>query len=209
MTTIEATVLRKISEYHPKGGLDHTTRIFLALCSINHQQVKGHLERVGLLSERTAEILKKDMLAAFFGGLLHDIGKIVFPYTLFNGHNISPAEYQEVKRHTAAGFQILRELHEFVGLCAGFHHAVYQSGYGLTADDFPKNWSPATIKKVLEISTIISICDFIDAATHRQTKILDGSGDKSDDLAEMLKKKYPDDIQVVEAALKANSELNL
>lgn len=162
-----------------------------------------------MLAERTAEILNKDKVAAFFGGLMHDIGKIVLPYNLFDGHNISPEEYAEVKNHVIAGFTILKDTHEFIALCAGIHHALYRSGYGLTLEDFPKNWSLATIKKVLEISAIISICDFIEAATHRKTVILDGSGDKSQSLPEMLRNKYPDDIQVVEAALKANSELNL
>lgn len=206
---IEKLVLQKIDEYRPSGGLDKTAKLILTLSAINHKPVKAHLERVALLSEKTAEMQNKDTKASFFGGLTHDSGKIVQPHTLFDGHNISAEEYKEVKEHAVSGFQILKEYHEFVGLCAGLHHNVYKLGYGITIDDFPKNWSLSTIKKVLEISTIISICDFIDAATHRATKIMDGSNNKSENLEEMLKNKYPNDIQTIEIALKANNELKL
>jgi len=106
-----------------------------------------------------------------------------------------------------AGFRALRGLHAFTALCAGLHHNLYKAGYGLTLDDFPKEWSMATIKKVLEISALISICDFIDAFTHRATKILDGS--KGADLRTMLVQKYPDDVGMVELAMMANEDMGL
>ena len=53
--------MKKITEYKPKGGLDHTAKFFLALCDINHDSTKGHVERVALLSEATAKVLRKDL----------------------------------------------------------------------------------------------------------------------------------------------------
>ena len=169
------TVQNKITRYKPKGGLDHTARFFLALCEINHDSTKDHVENVALLSEATAKILKKDPKAAFFGGLLHDLGKLVLPCSLFDGHNVDTAEYERIKTHSQAGFKVLQKFHLFVALCAGLHHNLYKAGYGLSGDMFPKEWSPATIKKVLDLSMIISICDFVDAYTHRTTEIKDGS----------------------------------
>jgi hypothetical protein len=101
-------------------------------------------------------------------------------------------------------FKALQKFHLFVALCAGFHHNLYKAGYGLTVDMFPKEWSPATIKKVLDISTIISICDFVDAFTHRDTKIKDGSdqGQAEPDLKDMLYNKYPNDMLIVDTVLK-------
>ena len=95
--------------------------------------------RVALLSEEVARRQEKDAKAAFFGGLLHDIGKIVLPHQLFDGHDIDPVEYTEVKKHAIAGFEVLRKFHEFVALCAGTHHALYASGYGLELKDFPSD----------------------------------------------------------------------
>ena len=91
-----------------------------------------------------------DKKAAFFAGLLHDVGKIVLPADLFDGHNISAEEYARVKEHAIAGFRVLMQFHYFTALCAGLHHALYKKGYGLAIDDFPKEWGLETIKKVLE-----------------------------------------------------------
>lgn len=195
----ETVVQNKITAYQPKGGLIQSSKLFLALAEINHESTKAHVENVALLAEAVALSLKKDAKASFFAGLLHDIAKITLPAPLFDGHNVSPEEYVQIKKHAQDGFNALMKLHLFTALCAGLHHNLYKSGYGVTVEDFPKNWSPATIKKVLDISMIISICDFIEAFTHRKTKILDSS--KSSDLKTMLYEKYPDDQQIVDAAL--------
>jgi len=202
-------VLRKIKVYNPLGGLEHTARLFLAFSEVNHESTKRHVENVALLSEDTAKILKKDEKAAFFAGLLHDIGKMFLPASLFDGHEISSEEYAQVKDHAKMGFKALKKFHLFIALCAGLHHNLYKAGYGLFLVDFPSGWSPATIKKVLEISVIVSICDFIDAYTNRKTKIRENSGrDYSKvSLKSMLYTKYPDDHQVVDAALLSQKAL--
>lgn len=206
---ISDIVLEKIEAYEPKGGLDHTAKIFLKLGSINHKQVKEHQERVALLSEEIAIRIGKDPKPAFFGGLMHDIAKLVLPYDLFEDRNISDEEYLEIKKHALMGFEILRDFHEFTALCAGLHHALYKSGYGLTLKDFPPEWDLVLVKKVLDISAIISIADFIDAFTHRKTSIKDGSDKNSSSLEEMLKAKYPNDLKLVEIALKVQKELDM
>ncbi|HBM45450.1 MAG: Metal dependent phosphohydrolase [Parcubacteria group bacterium GW2011_GWF2_38_76] len=195
---IRELILKKISEYQPKNGLDYIARFFISMASVRHGKVTGHIERVALLSEVVAKRLKMDAKAAFFAGLLHDVGKIILPYYLFDGHNINQEEYEEVKKHAILGSEALKCDYLFTGLCAGLHHAMYQKGYGLTVKDFPESLSPATIKKVLQISAIVSISDFIEAFTHRTTKIKDGSDKTGDDLKSMLYAKYLDDIQLVE-----------
>ena len=206
---ISDIVLKKIDDYKPKGGLDHTARIFMKLGSINHLHVKKHQERVALLSEEIAIRTGKDPKPAFFGGLMHDIAKFLLPHDLFEDRNISDEEYQKIKKHPVKGFEILKDFHEFTALCAGFHHALYESGYGLTLKDFPPDWDLELVKKVLDVSIIISIADFIDAYTHRKTSIRDGSDKGSSSLEEMLKAKYPNDHQTVEVALKVQKELNM
>jgi len=201
---VSKVVLEKIDTYEPRGGLEHTARLFLALSGVNHRQVKGHIERVALLAEAVAVKLQKDAKATFFAGLLHDVGKIILPADLFDGHNIDAKEYAKVKEHAMGGFEVLKQFHHFTALCAGLHHALYKKGYGLTMDDFPAEWGLETIKKVLEISAIISICDFIDAFTHRKTKIKDGSDKGSPDLREMLREKYPNDHLMIDIALREN-----
>lgn len=200
-------VKKKIEKYAPQGGLDHTAKLFLVLCGVNHSPVRGHMERVALLAEGVAKRMQKDTKAAFFGGLLHDVGKILLCASLFDGHNINAKEYAKVKTHAIAGFEALKEFHLFTAYCAGFHHALYDRGYGLESKDFPDDWNPATIKKVLDISTIVSICDFVDAFTTRGTKIRDGSDSEASNLIGMLEKKYPNDRMFIAAALKENEKI--
>jgi hypothetical protein len=198
MTNIENTIARKISAYKPKGGLETTANLFLAMAKNYHFSTMEHAMRVGMMCEEVAKKQKKDKKAAFFAGLLHDMGKILLPSDLFSGRDISDEEYLRVKEHALVGFKSLKKLHMFTAFCAGFHHNLYKRGYGLSAKDFPKTWSPCTIKKVLDISTIVSICDFIDAFTNRKTKIKSGG---SGDLKKMLLEKYPDDQVVVQECL--------
>jgi hypothetical protein len=198
---LRETVLQKIDQYNPKGSLAHTARLILGLYYINHESTGQHVSRVALRAEAVALATKKDAKAAFFGGLLHDIAKVILPANLFDGHNISAEEYAQVKTHAKAGFDVLKDHHMFTALCAGLHHNLYKEGYGVTVKDLPNTWSPSTIKKVLEISTIISICDFIDAFTHRTTSIKDGSNASVTDLQSMLYQKYPNDQLLVDTAI--------
>lgn len=145
---LDTIIHKKIKEYNPKGGLAFTAMFFIALAEVNHRSTKDHVEKVALLSEATAIKLRKDAKAAFFAGLLHDVGKLLLPSNLFDGHNITPDEYDTVKKRARDGFKALMKLHIFTALCAGFHHNLYQAGYGVSIEDLPTKWSPATIKKV-------------------------------------------------------------
>jgi putative nucleotidyltransferase with HDIG domain len=194
-------VLEKIEGYQPQGGLDISSKLFLHMATVRHAEVRDHCERVALLAETTAFKLQKDAKATFFAGLLHDIGKVMLPAELFDGHNISSEEYALVKEHAYDGFRALKDMHLFTALCCGAHHAMYKAGYGLSQEDLPKDWGMSTVKKVLEIAAIVSICDFVDAYTHRTTTIKDGS--QGPDLKTMLETKYPDDLQIVHTVLRA------
>lgn len=207
MGDIDGVILNKIDAYCPSGKIDHTVKLFLSILSLMHKTTKEHLERVALLAEATAINLRKDPKAAFFGGLLHDFGKLMLPYDLFDGHEISSEEYGEIKRHSLMGFEALKGFHLFSALCAGLHHNLYFKGYGAKMSDFPPDWPPLLVKKVLDISTIISICDFVDAYMTRGTKIKDGSGVGG--LKMMLLSNYCNDSMIVEAVLGARDKLDL
>jgi putative nucleotidyltransferase with HDIG domain len=198
---LNKVIRNKISKYKPKNGLDHIATFFISLSSIKHGNVTGHVERVALLSEAVAKKLKLDTKLAFFAGLMHDVGKIVLPFNLFDGHNITKKEYEEVKKHAIYGSEMLSNTYLFTSLCCGLHHAVYQNGYGLTLNDFPENVNVNILKKTLTISTIVSICDFIEAFTHRNTKLHSSSGLIPKNLRQLLYEKYPYDTYKVDIAL--------
>lgn len=205
--SLRELILNKISEYQPKNGLDYIARFFLSLISVKHEKVTGHVERVALLAEAIARRVKTDSKAAFFAGLMHDVGKLVLPYPLFEGYDINDEEYEEIKKHAILGSEVLKDDYIFTSLCVGLHHAMYDKGYGLTMKDFPENYSPALIKMVLEISTIVSISDFIEAFTHRGGKMKSDSGVVENDLKSMLYAKYLNDIRLVDIALEEYSKI--
>lgn len=204
MKNLKRKVSQKINAYKPKGGLDHTARFVLNLCRLNHNDVEGHLERVGLTAERVAELTGKDAKAAFFAGILHDIGKVLLPSYLFKGQNITAEEYRIIKTHAQLGFDALKDTHLFTAYCAGLHHNLYRDGYGLSVKNFPKKWGVDTIKLILDISMIISICDFIDAASTRSTKRMDGS---EGELFDLLRKKYKSEEPLIHSCLAAYNQL--
>ncbi|MBT4849812.1 HD domain-containing protein [Candidatus Parcubacteria bacterium] len=184
--------------------------VFLALISVNHVLVKVHCERVALLAENAARVLDLDVKAAFFAGLLHDIGKLTLPSGLFDDGEIDAEEYQQIKTHAIAAYEILDDFHLFIALCAGLHHAVYEHGYGLTTEELPKNWPVELKNKVIRIATLVSICDFVDAASHRKSRFIEASSLKvrkeDSSLRDKLIEQYPNKETTIDAVLEANQE---
>ena len=203
--TIPEDIAKLMAEHAPKGHLEHTARLILKLFGVNHARVKMHVENVARLSVIVGEEMEKDCNAILYSALLHDLGKLFLPADFFSGRDISMDEYGEVKKHAVMAYQAIGDEHMFVALCASLHHAMYEKGYGLSMADFPEGLQPRTVKKVLEIATIISVCDFIEAFTHRETTPKDGV---VLDLPKALKEKYPDDHLIVEKALEAAAYLN-
>jgi hypothetical protein len=206
--SISRIVQKKIEEYDPSGNLDHTARLILALMSLKHQRTKRHVERVALMAEYVALNLGKDARQAFFSGLLHDIGKLVLPYNLFADQPITDTEFAEITSHAVAGHEVLEPFHLYTALVAGIHHRAQESGYGLTLADFPADMPLMQVKKVLNIATIISICDFIDAWETRGDTLRDGTKKADVDLQTMLLDRYPNEKLAIGLALTATKEIH-
>lgn len=198
---IDALVLEKIDAYNPVGGLVHTTKSVLMITEARYPLVKKHLERVGLYTEAVAKRLEKDTTEAFFGGLLHDFGKIALPPELFTDREITDDEYEKVKAHARIGFEMLKNSHISMALYAGLHHAIHEAGYEFQAMDLPVALPLAAMKKILEISLIISICDFIDTSKYRHTELKKHPEFKNMSLREMLLAMYRDCERIIDIAL--------
>lgn len=106
----------------------------------------GHVERVAEYARCLAESLgwaPEHLRMLEFGALLHDIGKIVIPDTILNKSTpLSPAEWEAMKEHPAAGARILREISHLQSTLPYvlYHHERWDgSGYphGLKGKDIP------------------------------------------------------------------------
>jgi putative two-component system response regulator len=106
----------------------------------------GHVERVAEYARRLAEALgwaPEHLRMLEFGARLHDIGKIIIPDTILNKPTqLTPAEWEAMKQHPAAGARILREishLHSTLPYVLYHHERWDGSGYpkGLKGKDIP------------------------------------------------------------------------
>jgi len=96
-------------------------------------------------------------------GILHDIGKISVRDEIINKNGkLTDEEYEQIKLHTVAGYQILREVDMIPDLAVGarWHHEKYDgTGYpnGLSGENIPL------------IARIISVADAYDAMTSNRS----------------------------------------
>jgi diguanylate cyclase (GGDEF)-like protein/PAS domain S-box-containing protein len=151
-------------------------------------------EAFGLKPEKTIEIYKT--------GLRHDIGKIAIdPELLDKKGQLTDVEWSEVKRHSEAGYQILRSVNDYAFMAnyvLAHHERCDGSGYpgGLKGEEIPIE------------SRIIAIADAYDAMTNDRPyrkalgidtavrELLNGSGTQFDPelvdvfIEKVLKYKY-------------------
>jgi len=193
MMMFRRDIMKKIKNYHPEGGLDTATIVMLSLMSFNHAPIRVHTENVALMAEAVALRMKKDARAAFFAGLMHDAGKMILPSCLLDGRNITDAEYAEVKKEAIITYQVRKKTHLFVAYCAGFHHALYEKGQGLTSQDFPSVWQPQIVEEILEIATIVAICDYVEDFSNNDELGIS--------LEESLKMAFPNELKIVQVVL--------
>jgi putative nucleotidyltransferase with HDIG domain len=126
---------------------------------------RGHSERVGVYASKIARELggfpKEFIERVYIAGLLHDVGKIgVRDAVITKPDRLTPAEYEEIKRHPEIGARILEPVTFLsdVASCVRHHHEWYdgsEHGYPkrLRGDDIPLP------------SRIILVADTVEAMT--------------------------------------------
>lgn len=128
----------------------------------------GHSSRVASYASNIATELgwtEDEVKNIYYMGLLHDVGKIGIPHSVLNKPStLDEEEYENVKKHTVLGAEILKDIKSIGNICAGalYHHEHYDgSGYpsGIKGEEIPL------------VARIIGIADAFDAMTsHRQYK---------------------------------------
>ena len=122
----------------------------------------GHTDRVAGVSVRIGEVLRLDserIERIRVGALLHDIGKIgIRDDVLLKPGRLSPEEFEEIKRHTVLGDELLGDIDQFkcvVPVIRGHHEKLDGTGYpdGLKAEQI-----------AIEVR-IVSVSDVLDALT--------------------------------------------
>ena len=139
------------------------------LCSAveaKDKYTRGHSMRVARYAR---EIMRrfgcdeKAQTEAYYIGILHDVGKIRVDDRIINKDGkLTDEEYEKIKLHTVAGYQILRGVDVIPDLAVGarWHHERYDgTGYpnGLAGEDIPL------------VARVISVADAYDAMTSNRS----------------------------------------
>ena len=165
----------------------------------------GHSGRVAEYSAELARRMGKseeEQEKIYEMGLMHDIGKIGISEEIINKTSrLTDEEFDEIKKHTVVGYDILSAITEMPELAIGarYHHERYDGkGYpdGLSGKDIP------------EAARIICLADCYDAMTSTRTysepktqqevraEIVRCSGTQFDpDIAQVMIQMIDDDIE--------------
>lgn len=139
-----------------------TIRAFAAAVDAKDPYTRGHSQRVADFSRTIARYLGRDeefQEQVWIAGVLHDVGKIGVEDRILNkGGVLSSEEYEQMKRHTIIGAEILspiQQLQEVIPAVRWHHEAWNGRGYpdGLAGEEIPLS------------ARIVCVADSFDAMT--------------------------------------------
>ncbi|MBR1911173.1 MAG: HD domain-containing protein, partial [Treponema sp.] len=126
----------------------------------------GHSNRVAAYSKEIAIRSgknEKEVREIYFAALLHDVGKIGVDESIINKKDsLTKEEFDEIKKHTVWGWEILSKITHspYLSMAAHYHHEKYNgSGYpeGLSGTNIP------------DVARIVAVADAYDAMTRKRS----------------------------------------
>ncbi|MDJ0783474.1 MAG: diguanylate cyclase [Desulfosarcinaceae bacterium] len=125
------------------------------------EYTQGHIERVANLAVSIGRALKlspKETKALYYGGALHDIGKLGIPHEILNKPGpLSSSEWEIMRQHPEIGYKICLPLGESLGFALDiirYHHEKMDGSgypYGLKGKEIPA------------VARIMAVADIYDA----------------------------------------------
>lgn len=138
--------LKQMSEDRKRNFQD-TLVLLTQIMACSNRFLGGHSKRVAELSRMTAEKLvdsQDEVEMVYFGALLHDIGLVGAPDTLFSKdpEQFTAREKKAFRKHPLIGEEIIGNVHKLKRLSAiiRYHHEEYSGGGfpdGLNTGDIP------------------------------------------------------------------------
>ncbi|RLC55909.1 MAG: PAS sensor protein [Candidatus Cloacimonadota bacterium] len=143
-------------------GIIHATELII---ETRDPYTAGHQRRVALLAKTIAEHMKlseQQVEGIYMVGMIHDVGKISIPAEILSmPRRLTPAEFNLIKNHPQAGFDILKNIDfpwPIADIILQHHERIDGTGY-------PKGLSGKDIS--LE-AKILMVSDVVEAmASHR------------------------------------------
>jgi putative two-component system response regulator len=156
------TLMRTKEIYDKLDDAEHVMAAFAKVVEAKDGGTEAHVERVGRAARALAEaagMSRVEMDLVYFGGVVHDIGKVGVPDALLlKPGPLNPDELIQMRRHVLVGVEIARELRSaanVVPIIKHHHERFDGTGYpdGLVGADIPR------------MAMVVSICDAYDAMT--------------------------------------------
>lgn len=105
-------------------------------------------------------LTEKELIEIGIGAMLHDVGKMSIPQEILHKPGkLNDDEFEQIKKHTDVGFEILRRQEEIPLLAA---HCAYQHHERLDGSGYPRRLQEPDIHKYAKI---LAVCDVFDALT--------------------------------------------
>jgi HD-GYP domain-containing protein (c-di-GMP phosphodiesterase class II) len=149
---------------HEEAFLGGRVRAILLRLGEKDPSTEGHTRRVALLAVAVGEQLGltgNRLRQLALGGLLHDVGKLSVPNEILNKPGaLSEAEFAEIRRHPAAGRQLLNELGGFSELVLDLverHHERLDGG------GYPNRLAAGQLDVAVRILTVADVYDALTA----------------------------------------------
>ncbi|MBI5788249.1 MAG: HD domain-containing protein [Candidatus Schekmanbacteria bacterium] len=125
-----------------------------------------HMVNVSILSIKVAmgiNLPPDDLVKIGLAAVFHDLGKLKVPQQIINApHKVSPEEYEEIKKHSVYGYNIIsswrNEYNKLAEIVLNVHEREDGSGY-------PNGYCKG---KIHQHSQIIGIVDVYEALTHHR-----------------------------------------
>ena len=156
------TLIRTKEIYDNLDDAEHIMAAFARVVEAKDGGTEAHVERVARTARALGEaagLSAPDLDLAYFGGVVHDIGKVGVPdAVLLKPGPLDPEEIAVMRRHVMVGVEIARQLRSAANVVPIIrHHHERFDGAG-----YPDGLIGAAIPTV---AMIISICDAYDAMT--------------------------------------------
>ncbi|WP_100373947.1 HD-GYP domain-containing protein [Bacillus sp. FJAT-45037] len=167
-------------------NLDHVSKSFSSIVDSILEDIQGNTDALGMLSDTyiydnyifthslnvtiyslglavKLGFSRKQLQEIGLGALLHDVGKVAIPVEVLNKPGrLEKEEFDLVKTHARAGFDLLRDIPNIPLLAA---HCAFQHHERLDGNGYPRGLSADLIHPYAKI---IGIADVFDAVTsHR------------------------------------------
>lgn len=156
------TLIRAKEAYDKLDDAEHVMAAFARVVEAKDGGTEAHVERVARSARALAEAARlsaAELDLAYFGGVVHDIGKVGIPdAVLLKPGSLTLAETELMRRHVVVGVDIAHQLRSAASVVPIIrHHHERFDGRG-----YPDQLTGAAIPRV---AMIVSICDAYDAMT--------------------------------------------